>query len=310
MKSLLPFLFFLITFSCFGQKLKIQDGKHILNKQHVTGIAIYKDHVWLGTLGGIIKLNKALTNPQIADDPSILPGEQILYLVKHSGSLWIAGNAGVARYNGKSWTKLDLNASSLLISKLAFDASNTLWIAGNVGFKDTKVIKWNAKILNTFDNTDGLNIDMVTGLAVDREGHIWLSTYAGLNEFNGSKWKTYNTSSGLSSNYITGIAIANNDRLWVGTKEHGINILKNGKWSHIGSNEGPNFSQIDELTKAHNGLIIAISGTEFSTFDGNVWRLYKPDLSEKQFITTVKIDRKNFYIGTNKGLVVYPRITN
>ncbi|NGP89218.1 two-component regulator propeller domain-containing protein [Fodinibius halophilus] len=303
MRYLLLYTLLLTPALGFSQIYVLNDDNQILDKQTITSVAIFNNKIWLATHGGLIKLNKALTEHQIVDDTYILPGQQIFDLTIHSNKLWLVGNTGFANFDGTKWEKETPKEFTFLPRKMVFDSTGTLWIAGNRGFETTLLIAWQDQVLQQHDNKSGLFIDIVSGLTTDQTGNIWLSTYRGLNKYNGNQWHLYDKSTGLPSNHITGVVIGPKGMVWIGTKRNGISIFKNEEWHH---RIGPNLPQILNFSK-QGELIVARSKKEFSIFENGTWALYQPKLSKQQIITAITIDKTNFYIGTNKGLLVYPR---
>lgn len=291
----------------FGQVKIVQSGQPVLDKSHINSLTTFQNKIWLATLGGLIKLDKTITQHTELTDSDILPGEQVFDIITAGNAIWITGNSGIASYDGKTWKKYDLEEPSLLIREIAIDSTGNIWIAGNVGFEKTVVIKWQNEILEKFDNSDGLFIDLVTGLAIDEQGQVWLSTHRGVNKYDGEKWYAFDSSNGLDFDFYTGVVIDNKNQVWVSSKWKGLNILKNNGWDHIAIDEGPNMAEIKDLTLSEDGLVFAVSDKEFSSFDNNEWLLYKPELAEDQIITTLNVDKENYYIGTTNGIIVYPR---
>ncbi|WP_430810004.1 MULTISPECIES: hybrid sensor histidine kinase/response regulator transcription factor [unclassified Carboxylicivirga] len=77
------------------------------------------------------------------------------------------------------------------------------------------------------DTENGLSNNSVNEIMQDRHGYMWISTYYGLNRYNGYEVNTYfsisEDESTLSSNFITCLQEDNNGDLWVGTK-FGLNV--------------------------------------------------------------------------------------
>lgn len=72
---------------------------------------------------------------------------------------------------------------------------------------------------------NGLSNSMVTAIAQDSDGFVWIATNDGLNRFDGDTFRQYDTSnSGLSANELSALTADPRDsgRLWIGTQRNGI----------------------------------------------------------------------------------------
>ncbi|MEB3279227.1 MAG: two-component regulator propeller domain-containing protein [Lyngbya sp.] len=89
---------------------------------------------------------------------------------------------------------------------------------------------WNAGKFTKFQHItteEGLSSDLVWNVVQDQQGFIWLSTYDGLNRYDGDSMKVFYHNPAdphsLSSNVLRNLYVSRNGTLWVGTLSDGLN---------------------------------------------------------------------------------------
>lgn len=84
-------------------------------------------------------------------------------------------------------------------------------------------------LFNHFNNQNGLVMNNVEYIHIDREGFVWIGTYAGLQRFDGYEFKTYTydpaNPSSISDNFISTIFEDSSSNLWIGTSANGVNVF-------------------------------------------------------------------------------------
>ncbi|MBI1939036.1 MAG: T9SS type A sorting domain-containing protein [Ignavibacteriales bacterium] len=155
---------------------------------------------------------------------NVISGERKPLTVKTADNKWYS----------YAFTNPIINEDEVL-GNMAIDDNNTKWfftIAGNMGlyyFNENKTFE------NTSDDTqgfisadDGLLSSVLTALAVDKRGYLWIGTSVGLNLITDpSKPKSTLTSSiafALRDQTVNCIAVDPLDKKWIGTKQ-GVFVL-------------------------------------------------------------------------------------
>ena len=66
-----------------------------------------------------------------------------------------------------------------------------------------------------YNVADGLPSPYIDASAIDQEGNLWLSTYAGLSKFDGHSFTNYTTDNGLNSDYFNIPFIDSKNNIWI-----------------------------------------------------------------------------------------------
>ncbi len=159
------------------------------------------------------------------------------------GNAWIANHQSAARKplsvltKDNKWYHYSFTNPSLsefdLIDKLAVDKYDTKWFIVMQGNRGIYYFNENKTLTDTRDDlqgiitkTDGLLSDIITSLAVDRKGYLWIGTSVGINVIiDTQKPKVTSTIAlGLRNQTITCIAVDPLDQKWIGTKQ-GVFVL-------------------------------------------------------------------------------------
>lgn len=198
-----------------------------------------------------LPLERPLTFEAISSEQG-LSGSTVTAILQDSrGFLWVATDDGLGRYDGyqfKIYRHLPGDPKSLShndVLALYEDAAGNLWIgtAGGLNRFDRHqehFIRYTDDVARAShvdkvsddkasnEEASGSGAYVVTGIAEDAEGQIWVGTYGGLfrvfpesGHIVGYTHDPENPQS-LSSNVITAVYVDHAGTLWVGTK-HGLN---------------------------------------------------------------------------------------
>jgi len=132
------------------------------------------------------------------------------------GYLWIASAAGLVRFDGVRFERIDSVGGQRLPStnvlSLLAPRSGGLWIGYRFGgasfIQGGKVINYGAR--------EGLTgASSVTRLVQDHAGVIWANTGRGLMRFDGSLWEDARETFNLPSEFVRTLSVARDGTLWV-----------------------------------------------------------------------------------------------
>jgi ligand-binding sensor domain-containing protein len=221
--------------------------------------------VWFGSWGsGVSKLNGTTWTTYKTGLP--LDGintAAINYItVDASGNKWFGTNAGISKYNGSTFTNIDMSTIDSLpdnvIYSIAVDAANNKWIATQFGL--TKLNSSNAWVKN-YRKTDGLYNGFARDVITDPNGNLWLALYTdynndgGITKFDGTNFVSQQVDypDTVSADQIFRLAVDKNKDVWAALDfgvlkiDHTSSIMKNqetGSFS-IYPNPASDFINID-----------------------------------------------------------------
>jgi signal transduction histidine kinase/streptogramin lyase len=208
---------------------------------------VVDDHagkLWVGTSGGGLNVvRRTGVAPGAASTyalPDVLMSNVILSLAAApNGDLWVGTPDGLNRIRGgavDSFTSAD-GLPDDFIRSLLVDADGSLWIGTRRGLAHGKFPKGKMSAnptpahIEILTQANGLGSDLVGAMTRDKNGDLWVATFAGLSRLHGGKIQNYTTANGLSSNVITALLARNDGTLLIGTQDHGWNAWDGQKFT-------------------------------------------------------------------------------
>ena len=195
------------------------------------------DDLWVGSYGGLTKLDKATANMTHYNTAnSGLPDNMISSIAKDvNGDWWIGTDNGLAKFDGTNWTVYKSDNSPLPrndITCLAIDADGNKWIGVFMG----GLVKFDGTNWIVYDTP----IDDFRSIAIDSDGNKWIGGYAdgGLAKFDGSNWIVYTQdNSGLPGKWADCITIDADGSLWMGSE--GVAKFDGTDWTAYNKSNSP-----------------------------------------------------------------------
>ena len=223
-----------------------------------------------------------------------------------SGATWIAsftkGLWKIRKGKIKMYALGDKRESSVFAIKAS--PKGELWVASSSGLghyqEANDQFVW-------YKREDGLSSQYVLNLDFDERGGVWCGTNgAGINYFDGNKFKSFSSEDGLLSRTATAIKyFKKNKSLYVGS-EFGLNVIHNNKVSEILVPELVNTSIISIHTYNDSLLMLGTTGAGIVMLDpvsGKHKLLTTKEGLLSNFIYFVAQDKnKEVWIGTEKGI--------
>ncbi|MCX7762036.1 MAG: hypothetical protein N2252_04250 [Candidatus Kryptonium sp.] len=150
---------------------------------NVLAIAFEGNYVWVGTTGGLVRLDKttgAMTFYNRAN--SGLPDNSVQSIaIDKQGNKWIGTwDGGLAKFDGKNWVVYNRANSGLPsnnVYSIAIDKQGNKWIGTGGKRKFVKFDGTNWMIFYTADS--GVPNDDILTISIDRYGNKWLGTSGG-----------------------------------------------------------------------------------------------------------------------------------
>ncbi len=252
----------------------------------ITALAEEGDFLWVGTTGGLVKLNK-------------LTGETTFFNNANSGLIynyvnaigvdghankWISsytlGSPAFVRFDGAVWTTLDLVDGPLIsLSRFVMDNKGFLWAGGNGALAKFDGEDWTTYDISQFDSSDWCPSYLIS---VDYIDNVWAATTEGLLRFDGTDFAHYTPSnSGLPSNVITCLKIDLTGNAWLRTQSYnqtagkweddGLTKFDGTSWSHY---QTPHCTNSRSLQIDNAGQIWITTDEGLARFDGSSWIVY------------------------------------
>jgi PAS domain S-box-containing protein len=167
---------------------------------------------------------------------------------QRTGDLWVGTEDGLALFRASSrrWSRWQIGDSvpANQVNVILPASNGDLW----VGTSDGVAVRRADGLFEGFRTIDGTVITVVTGLAEDRDGAIWVSSgseFAGAFRFHDGAWRRFDADDGLAAPRVHRIVPDADGRLWfLGVSEHyrqgepGAFILDGGAFEPWGVEQG------------------------------------------------------------------------
>lgn len=169
-------------------------------------------HLWLGTLGALIRFNpdtKNFTTIEKEKDGTPFTAKSITTLFRDSKKrLWVGGEEGLSVYTQQ---KGELEGNVIFahspitqtFTNCIYEASNgVVWVGTREGIYS---LNEKEKQIKKYNTSNGLPNNVVYGILEDSFGRLWLSTNQGIACLNPEteKFRSFTESDGLQSNQFT-----------------------------------------------------------------------------------------------------------
>ena len=148
---------------------------------------------------------------------------------------------------------------------------------------------------------EGLANNRARFIFQDTKGKLYISTFAGLSVYDGTRFITYNTKGGLATEFINDMVEMGEDSLWLFPNTNKINCLVNGRLKDF-IPDNKYVPLINQFIKCSNGNYYAIADEGLFRLENK--RFIKlpfagiPDNEAKTFLQAAEIDHK-LYILSN-----------
>ena len=152
------------------------------------------------------------------------------------------------------------------VRSLFEDRDGSVWIGTRRGLSHLK-----GNEVKTYSTRDGLGSDLVGALLRDRAGDFWAATLHGLSRLKEGRITNFTTLDGLSSDVITALEQTSSGNLWIGTEDGGIDLFRNGRFTHGAAGAGLPQVVYGMVEDGHQNLWIASNA--------GIFRVNEPELA-------------------------------
>jgi ligand-binding sensor domain-containing protein len=280
------------------------------NGDEVFAIVSSGNNLWIGTDGGLVKLDKTTEEITFYNRANAnLPDNHIRSLaLDSSGYLWIGTQySGIGKFNGNNCQVFNTTNSNLPHDQwntaIAIDPKGKIWI-GSLMFLTIV----DGAIWKSYETGNPLSAYFsINDIKFAKNGDQWIAASWGLGKFAGDS---------LIQGYaeikkeILSLAVDKNDTLWIGTNGSGLMKFNGQNYTVFDtSNSDIPGNIIHDMKFDANGYLWLATENGLVKFDGSNWIIYNSQNSglPTNFIYRIEIDKDDIiWIGTiGKGLIKF-----
>ena len=224
MKKILVIVFLLNIYS-YTQQVNNPQWVNYTHSETVYSIAEEGNFLWIGTYGGLVKLDKTnLQKTFFNKGNSYLPSNHITSIaIDDSGYKWICTYNGLVKFKDDNWTIYNHTNSEIpnsILTSIIIDSFGIKWI----GTYDSGLVSFDGIELKVYNNQNSsLSSNSIRTIFSD-SNQIWIGTLNGLYKKEDSLF-TYISS--IGNRYITCIDVDVINNLWIGSNSGLLKLTSN-----------------------------------------------------------------------------------
>ncbi|NQU33313.1 MAG: hypothetical protein HQ521_08770, partial [Bacteroidetes bacterium] len=302
-------LLVLICMLLSGVSVFSQSWENLTNKDWVFSIDEEDEFLWIGTSGGLVKLNKQTKETITFDRANTrIPDNNVLSLgVENNNTLWLGSRfSGIGSFINEECVTYNSENSNIphdqYNSCIVIDSENNKYV-GSLGY--VSIFKNGGfEIIKEMDLL--VPFDCINDIKTDNSNNVWIASYNGLYNYDGNITEKITEVSGD----ISSVALDNNDGLWVGS-DNGLYYFNGTKWvCYNTENSGLPSNSVRKICfDSSNNLWISTYANLVCFSSSGIWTTYNCETQtiDNFYIFTLIIDTDdNIWIGTrNNGLMVF-----
>ncbi len=287
-----PFILRLFTLFFFFIQFQLQAQDQWINYTNGKSVNSFADDgtsLWVGTLGGMVKVDKSTGAASFFDKTnSGLPDNRVnAVFVDQSGNVWIGTEfGGLVKYNGEDWIIYTTENSGIngnCIQDVAVDQNGVLWVCSvsrqiEGGYYSSRIIEFDG---STWTIHQPVGSNFSTCIAIDQMNNKWVGSIFGLQKYNGTDWSVWDAdNSPMPVDRVTCLAIGQDNKVVMGFDHAGMGIFDGvNTWSILNVNNSslPNNIVISVAVDPDNAYWIGMNlDGGMARYDGTTWWHWNP----------------------------------
>jgi len=268
--------------------------------------------------------------------PAAMSGDLSIYTMTEDdfGYLWLGTWAhGLCRLDKNTgettfYLSPDQSQGALHIHSLLLYSPSTLLVGSDNGLHELNMETGKSELITFSANqTDKLSDRFIYPIFRDKEGGLWIGTYfGGVNYLPSAKgdikgYQYAENSNSVSGNIISRFCEDQNGNIWIGSDDGGLSFLDvvNSQFTNYLPTPGNNSLSYHNIHALYmdpedNKLWIGTYSGGLNMLDLNTKRFklygYGSNLDNSSIYALYKDSKRNFWVGTMSGLLIYNRNTD
>ena len=293
--------------------------------------AALEDHdgsILVGTSAGLYRLRfsgaaASFENIDFHPPPDFPGGSMVnTLLIDQDGALWVGASSGLYRRDSHGawiWLKQREGLPHEFVDRLVADNDGRVWACtrGGLARLTVRVEEGKQSVDQVLSAANGLPHSDVRGFLAISDNHRWIATVAGLVEWLPGpypEFRVYTQRDGFLDQEFSALALDSAGALWVGTRNGGLNQLRERVVQSISAPAGVLFSYADRVIETPSGRTCVAATLDplhtIRCFDGSQVQTFLPQLPPGVVHATPYSERATlvdhngrWWIATNGGLL-------
>ncbi len=149
-----------------------------------------------------------------------------------------------------------------------------------------------------YDNSNGLASSAANDIVQTADGFVWVGTYNGLTNYDGTAFHHYPVEKGIYS--VADLYVARNGDLYIGTNDKGLALLKNGEFQFWNKNSGLSANAVRTITENYDGELFIGTTDGLNVLSGKILTTVGDEIMQHQYVKTLHTAPANKICGLTK----------
>jgi ligand-binding sensor domain-containing protein/tRNA A-37 threonylcarbamoyl transferase component Bud32 len=292
-----------------GEGINTPGWTSFTNSNSVNDLALQDGYLWAGGDGGLVRWNLQGGGYEKFGVADGLPSNRVNdLLVDPEGILWVATDAGVGRFDGKSWRTFD-EADGLdtqWVQSLAIDDEGNVWAGTLYGERGLTVYdgtRWAPPEIPPLP----VEYPSVNMIVIDEESGILVGIdWDGLAAYDGSEWEHVTSEDELISDQVYSLLMLE-DEVFIGLSMGVMRVdMATGDWETVPQLE---YNSVYAMHQARDGSLWFVGTGGATRYDPEVGDWHQFDRGPREIsywvVTDIVEDEQALWLGTYEGVASY-----